>query len=165
MAEEQPTELTAEIAAELFGKPRSEPESTPTNEAAGAAGDLGRQGSERTLPELTGAEFAPIDLNEPQVVAEPPIPNLPPRDKPVAEWTKEESAADMQAYLRTLARVQRRQAAEEAAREAEIQREAGLTPDQRHGLAIGQALAPAAKRAAHERFMRQIHPGDHSTDV
>jgi hypothetical protein len=116
---------------------------------------------ERELtPELARELFGPRDLNvEQPEPPEPEVEGLPPRDKPVSEWTEEESAAFRQSFDRTMREKAKREEREQ--REAEERRQAELnrTDDQRLGDMIAMDAHPAAKRARDAAFIRSIHGG------
>lgn len=101
--------------------------------------------------------FAPRQLEEEQPEpAEPAVEGLPPADKPVAEWTDEESAAQRQSFDRTMRERARRE--QRGAREAEEreQAEANRTDDQRLGDTLADALRPGAKARRNEAFLRSL---------
>lgn len=96
--------------------------------------------------------FTPRRLDDPPPeAAEPPI-ELPPRDKPLADYTPEESEAVYEKLMRGL-RERDRKAEEERARE---EAEANRTEDQRLGDWIADASRPDAKRARNAEFLRSL---------
>jgi hypothetical protein len=103
--------------------------------------------------------FSPRRVDEePLEPSEPEIEGLPPKDKPIAEYTDEERQALHASFDRTMreqAKRERRERREEVERR---QAEANRIDAQRHGDAISAGLAPSVKRAANEALARALHP-------
>jgi hypothetical protein len=79
---------------------------------------------------------------------------LPPRDKPVSEWTEAEVAAAHQSFDRTMReRDKAEQREQEALREQEMR-----TPEQRHNDTVANLIGPDRKRQADAALIRSIHP-------
>ena len=103
----------------------------------------------------------PLDLTE--ELEEPPEPaaeGLPPKDKPVVEWTEEESEAQRRSFERTMRERARREAREQRQEQARIEAEANRTSAQRLGDAIAAAVAPGTKQAAQAALIASVHGSD-----
>ncbi|CAN5794419.1 hypothetical protein BH24ACT25_BH24ACT25_04720 [soil metagenome] len=101
--------------------------------------------------------FAPRQLEEEQPEpAEPAVEGLPPADKPVAEWTDEESAAQHASFDRTMRERARREQREAREAEEREQAEANRTDDQRLGDAVVESFRPGVKQAGHAAFLRSL---------
>jgi hypothetical protein len=104
---------------------------------------------------------APLDLNEEfEETPEPEIEGLPPRDKPVSEWTSEESEAHRRSFERTMREQARREAREQREEQRRIEAEANRTSAQRHGDAIAAMGTPGAKDTANAAFIASLHGSD-----
>jgi len=95
----------------------------------------------------------PRDLSEPE--PEPPIEGLAPANKPVSDYTPEESAALLRSADRTMREVAKREE-----REGKRQRdEASRTPEERFGDHLPEVLQPGNKRRRDQELIRALHGG------
>lgn len=95
----------------------------------------------------------PRDLSEPE--PEPPIEGLAPANKPVSDYTPEESAALLRSADRTM-----REVAKRDQRKAErLRDEASRTPEERFGDHVPEVLRPSAKRTRDQALIRALHGG------
>ena len=117
---------------------------------------------EPTKDELIRALLpAPLDLNEDLDEApEPEVEGLPPKDKPISEWTSEESEAHRRSFERTMREQAKGEARERREEQARIEAEANRTPAQRHGEAIAALGTPQAKDSTNAAFIASLHGSD-----
>jgi hypothetical protein len=83
---------------------------------------------------------------------EPPVEGLPPKDKPIADYTEAEHEASLAEHMRVM-REREREAEEERRRQADL---ANRTDDQRIGDWIAASGRPGAKQARNVEALREL---------
>ena len=106
-------------------------------------------------PEIAAKLFARKTLGQPE--PEPEVEGLPPRDKPVSEWSEEEAMAYAKEHTRRMTELEERKQREAREHEARIRAEAMRTPEERHNDSVLGMLGAARKRLATEALLRSIH--------
>jgi hypothetical protein len=100
------------------------------------------------------------DERSPELIPEPPVEGLPPKDKPIADYTEEEWAATHADFGRTMRERAKREERERREAEERFRAEVERTDDQRFGDLISASLAPRAKQRAQADLIRSLYGDD-----